>query len=78
MNHMHIPTDGCIKNLGVFCYQPHILNVVKTWLQLILRKNYINDNYTKCVRPIFTKLGTMPEQRSVNIFLHFVAMEPVT
>ena len=54
------------------------LSVVKTWLQLILRKNYINDNYTKCVRPILTKLGTMPEQRGVNIFLHFVAMKPVT
>ena len=53
------------------------LSVVKTWLQLILTKNYINDNYTKCVRPIFTKLGTMQEQRSVNILLHIVAMEPV-
>ena len=26
-----------------------MLSVVKTWLQLIFRKNYINDNYTKCV-----------------------------
>ena len=54
------------------------LSVVKTWLQLILAKNYINQNYVKRIKPIFTKLGTKVEQPSVNIFQGLVAMEMVT
>ena len=36
----------CVNEIGLVGFD---ISVLKTWLQLILTKNYINDNYTKCV-----------------------------